>query len=157
VAAAPKPKPPEPAPKAAEPKPALPAAPEPSPPKAEAVAAEPKPELAAAAPLVPSRVEVEQFLLDWEAAVASKDFALYARLGLPGSEQSFKTHYVDNDAKIDFALRDFGQSDPNELIVRVQMVLETRDTTGPRRVDEERSFVVRLTPEGLRYVGLPKN
>ncbi|MEX2208203.1 MAG: PP2C family serine/threonine-protein phosphatase [Myxococcota bacterium] len=180
LAAAPKPKPPEPAPKAAEPKPVLPAAPEPSLPKAEAAAPESKPELAAAAsleaapapteapataaapvqepaPLLPSRVEVEQFLLDWEAAVASKDFALYSRLGLPGSEQSFKTHYVDNDAKIDFALRDFGQGDSNELIVRVQMVLETRDTTGPRRVDEERSFVVKQTPEGLRYIGLPKN
>lgn len=180
AAATPKPKPAEPEPKSAEALPAQPIAPETPPAQAEVVTPEPKPELAAAAPLeaapapteapatapapaqapapqVPSRVEVEQFLLDWETAVASKDFALYSRLGLPGSEQSFKTHYVDNDAKIDFALRDFGQSDPNELIVRVQMVLETQDTTGPRRVDEERSFVVKQTPEGLRYIGLPKN
>ena len=37
------------------------------------------------------------------------------------------------------------------------MVLETQDPTGPRRVDEERRFVVKQTPEGLRYIGLPKH
>ncbi len=130
-----------------------PVAPEPSAPAPEPVAAAPAPP----APSVPSRVEVEQFLSDWEAAIASKDFALYSRLGLPGSEQAFKTRYVDNRAKVAFSLRDYSQSQPDQLIVRVQMVLETQDATGPRRVDEERRFLVKQTPEGLRYVGLPKN
>jgi len=108
------------------------------------------------APGALSRVEVEQFLLDWETAISSKDFALYSRLGLPGNEQSFQTHYVEKAAKIDFALREFDQGDPDALIVRVQMVLETKDPTGTRRVDEERRFVVKQTPAGLRYVGVAK-
>jgi protein phosphatase len=122
-----------------------------------AEAAPPAPVVAESATPAPSRLEVEQFLLDWETAVASRDFALYSRLGLPGDEAAFKTHYVENAARIDFSLRDFGPSEPNELIVRVQMVLETQDPTGPRRVDEERSFVVKQTPEGLRYIGLPED
>jgi len=115
-------------------------------------------EVAAPDPLAGSlsRLAVEQFLADWEAAISSKDFALYSRLGLPGDAQSFQSHYVDNGAKIDFALHSFEQTDPDQLLVRVQMVLETQDRTGAQRVDEERRFIVKQTPSGLRYVGAPK-
>ncbi len=103
-----------------------------------------------------SRELVERFLADWQTAISSKDFALYSSLGLPGDEQSFQSHYVENQARIEFALRDFDQSDPDKLVVRVQMVLETQDPSGTRRVDEERSFIVKQAPSGLRYVGLAK-
>ena len=116
----------------------------------------PEPAQASASP-ASSLLAVEQFLLDWETAVASKDFALYTRLGLPGNEESFRTHYVENEARIDFSLRDFGPAAADELVVRVQMVLETQDPTGTQRVDEERSFVVRQTPDGLRYIGSQKD
>ena len=124
---------------------------EPPPPALEAPV---QPSATASGPL--SRDLVERFLADWETAISSKDFGLYARLGLPLSEESFQTHYVVNAAKIDFVLHDFDQSDPDKLVVRVQMVLETEDPSGTRRVDEERSFIVKQVPSGLRYVGVAK-
>ena len=109
-------------------------------------AAQPEPVAAEA----PQRAEVEHFLSSWESAIANRDFALYSSLGLPGNEEFFRSNYVDKPATLALALRGFEQTAPDELVVRVQMVLER---AGSDPVDEEKKLLIRQTPAGLRYYG----
>ena len=113
--------------------------------KAAAAAAAPAP-----APPMPQRAEVEHFLSSWQSAIANRDFALYSSLGLPGNEASFQSDYVDSQARLILSLRDVEQTAPDQLVVRVQMVL---DRTGAERIDEEKKFLIRQTVDGLRYSG----
>jgi PPM family protein phosphatase len=139
----------KPEPEVAKVEPAQAAPPSPATVEPSAVPAEPKPPEPAAA-ATPQRAEVEHFLSRWENAIASRDFALYSSLGLPGNEQSFRSNYVDSQAKLTLGLRDVEQVAPDQLVVRVQMVLER---TGSERIDEERKVLIRQTATGLRYSG----
>jgi hypothetical protein len=97
----------------------------------------------------PRRAEVERFLASWQSAIANKDYALYRSLGLPGNEDDFHSNYANGETKLGLSLLGIDQASPDELMVRVQFVLET----GSERVDEERKLLIRQTPDGLRYGG----
>jgi protein phosphatase len=134
-------------PRKAAPAPAKPAAPlAPAPPPAE--------EAEAAAPAPDPLAETQGFLGRWQSAVEKKDYALYAALGLPEDEPTFKSQYVDKQAKLSFAVREVERREGGEgYLVTVGMTTETHDADGDHRLQEERRFILQQTPAGLRYAG----
>jgi protein phosphatase len=124
---------------------AAPPTPTPAPPAEETEAAAPAPD-----PLA----ETQGFLGRWQSAVERQDFALYSALGLPEDEATFKSEYVDKQAKLSFSLRDVERREEGEgYRVTVGMTTETHDADGDHRLQEERRFILQQTPAGLRYAG----
>jgi serine/threonine protein phosphatase PrpC len=147
--------PPKPQARAAKPPPKKPARPAQTPP---AAAPAPTPAPAEAeqppAPAPDPLAETQTFLGSWQTAVERQDYALYAKLGLPEDESTFKSQYVDKQAKLAFSLRDVQRREGAEgYVVRVGMTTDTHDAEGDHRLQEERSFILQQTPAGLRYAG----
>ena len=76
-------------------------------------------------PRRPSATEVEHFLSSWESAIANRDMSRSTRASdCRETREFFRSNYVDKPATLALALRGFEHTAPDELAVRVQMVLE---------------------------------